>query len=72
MMKASHNKNLFKSYCGFYRFFLFIKMKGLEMVKCESLRINMFRITHGKISKFSRNNCEDRFQIHFFIRGSQI
>ena len=31
-------------------------MKGLEMVKCESLRINMFRITHtGKISKFSRN-----------------
>ena len=26
------------------------------MVKCESLRINMFRITHtGKVSKFSRN-----------------
>ena len=26
------------------------------MVKCESLRINMFRITHtGKISRFSRN-----------------
>ena len=25
------------------------------MVKCESLRINMFRITHGKINKFSRN-----------------
>ena len=25
--------------------FLFTKMKGLEMVKCESLRINMFRIT---------------------------
>ena len=26
------------------------------MVKCESLRINMFRITHtGKISKFFRN-----------------
>ena len=26
------------------------------MVKCESLQINMFRITHtGKISKFSRN-----------------
>ena len=21
--------------------------------------------THGKISQFSRNNCEDRFQIHF-------
>ena len=31
-------------------------MSGLEMVKCESLRINMFQITHtGKISKFSRN-----------------
>ena len=31
-------------------------MKGLEMVKCESLRINMFRITHTrKVSKFSRN-----------------
>ena len=27
------------------------------MVKCESLRINMFRIIHtGKISKFSRNS----------------
>ena len=28
-------------------------MKGLEMVKCESLRINMFRITHtGKSENF--------------------
>ena len=28
-------------------------MKGLEMVKCESLRINMFRITHtGKSVNF--------------------
>ena len=28
------------------------------MIKCESLRINMFRITHtGKISKFSRNKA---------------
>ena len=28
-------------------------MKGLEMVKCESLRINMFRITHtGKSVHF--------------------
>ena len=27
------------------------------MVKCESLRINMFRMTHtGKVSKFSRNS----------------
>ena len=26
------------------------------MVKCESLRMNMYRITHtGKVSKFSRN-----------------
>ena len=33
--------------------FLIIKMKGLEMVKCESLRINMFRITHtGKSVNF--------------------
>ena len=53
MMKASNNKNLFKSYCGFYAFFLFFKMKGLEMVKCESLRINMYRITHsGKSVNF--------------------
>ena len=28
-------------------------MKGLEMVKCKSLRINMFRITHtGKSVNF--------------------
>ena len=28
-------------------------MKGLEMVKCESLRINMYRITHtGKSVNF--------------------
>ena len=28
-------------------------MKGIEMVKCESLRINMFRITHtGKSMNF--------------------
>ena len=28
-------------------------MKGLEMVKCESLRINMFRVTHtGKSVDF--------------------
>ena len=46
MMKASNKKNLFKSYCGFYAFFWFIEMKGLEMVKCKSLRINMLRITH--------------------------
>ena len=53
MMKASNNKNLFKSYCGFYAFFWFIKMKGLEMVKCKSLRINMLRITHtGKSVNF--------------------
>ena len=32
------------------------------MVKCESLRINMFRITHtGKVSKFSRNNASNSF-----------
>ena len=43
MMKVSNNKNLFKSYCSFYTFFFcFIKMKGLEMVKCGSLRKNMF------------------------------
>ena len=28
-------------------------MKGLEMVKCESLRMNMYRITHtGKSVNF--------------------
>ena len=53
MMKASNNKNLFKSYCGFYACFWFIEMKGLEMVKWKSLRINMFRITHtGKSVNF--------------------
>ena len=53
MMKASNNKNLFKSYCGFYACFWFIEMKGLEMVKCKSLRINMLRITHtGKWVNF--------------------
>ena len=36
------------------------------MVKCESLRINMFRITHtGKISKFSRNILH--LSIKFFM-----
>ena len=35
MMKASNNKNLFKSYCGFYAFFRFIEMKGLEMVNVK-------------------------------------
>ena len=29
------------------------------MVKCESLRMNMYRITHtGKVSKFSRNSSQ--------------
>ena len=41
--------------------FLMIKMKGLEMVKWESLRINMYRITHtGKSVNFSRNTFERR------------
>ena len=36
-------------------------MKGLEIVKCRGLRINMFRITpHRKISKFSRNNISEQ------------
>ena len=79
MMKANNNKNLFKSYCGFYAFFLFFKMKGFEMVKCESLRINMYRITHtGKISKFSRNSthiptgCESLFTSFRRLKESKL
>ena len=46
IMKASKKIKIYsKSYCGFCSIFLFTKMKGQEMVKCESLRINMFRIT---------------------------
>ena len=34
-------------------------MKGLEMVKCESLRINMLRITHtGKSVNFPVAECK--------------
>ena len=34
-------------------FFDFFKMKGLEMIKCKSLRINMLPITHtGKSVNF--------------------
>ena len=37
------------------------------MVKCESLRINMYRITHtGKISKFSRNKFTGFFFFTLF------
>ena len=33
------------------------------MVKCESLRMNMYRITHtGKVSKFSRDNTGKKLQ----------
>ena len=68
MMKASNNKNLFKSYCGFLCiFFLFIKMKGLEMVKCESLRMNMYRITHtGKSMNFPVTLACSSEHISFF------
>ena len=45
MMKASNNKNLFQKLLWFLNNFWFTKMKGLEMVKWESLRINMFQIT---------------------------
>ena len=38
-------------------------MKGLEMVKCESLRINMFRITHtGKSVNFPVTTCTTLLQ----------
>ena len=47
-------------------------MKELEMVKCESLRINMFRITHtGKVSKFSRNKGEFR-DLKTTLQGVQV
>ena len=45
MMKASNNKNLFQKLLWFLNNFWFTKMKGPEMVKWESLRINMFQIT---------------------------
>ena len=45
MMKASNKKIYSESYSGFYTVFWFTKMKGPEMVKCEGLGINMFRIT---------------------------
>ena len=41
-------------------------MKGLEMVKCESLRINMFRITHtGKSVNFpvTQYQCMMKFSV---------
>ena len=40
------------------------------MVKCESLRINMFRITHtGKVSKFSRNTSRFQRKWKFFYQA---
>ena len=39
MMKASNNKNLFQNLLWFLYIFWFTEMKGLGMVKCESLRI---------------------------------
>ena len=42
-------------------------MKGLEMVKCKSLRINMLRITHtGKSVNFPVTTDEDD------VRGERI
>ena len=40
------------------------------MVKCESLRMNMYRITHaGKISKFSRNTFSEQSPLNGSIKG---
>ena len=35
MMKASNNKNLFKSYCGFYGFFYLLKWKELKWLNVK-------------------------------------
>ena len=35
MMKASNNKNLFKSYCGFYTFFDLLKWKDLKWLNVK-------------------------------------
>ena len=36
-------------------------MKGLEMVKCESLRMNMYRITHtGKSMNFPVTKAKEK------------
>ena len=70
MMKASNNKNLFKSYCGFCTFHLTTKEKNpnnriLQMWKYMNIYVP--NNTHGKISKFSRNKRSDwglRFYKH--------
>ena len=67
-MKASNNNNLFQKLLWFLYIFWLTKMKGLEMVICESLRINMFRITttREKLVNFlvtawnySKNDCDE-------------
>ena len=63
MMKASNKQeSIPKATVVFIHFLIYqdertcINSNKLNIVKCESLRINMFRITtHGKVSKFSRN-----------------
>ena len=35
MMKASNNKNLFKSYCGFYAFFDLLKWEDLKWLNVK-------------------------------------
>ena len=48
-------------------------MKGLEVVKCESLQINMFRIKHtGKISKFSRNTFRYKMQTADWVQNARL
>ena len=47
-------------------------MKGLEMVKCKSLRINMFRITHtGKSMNFpvTESSMDETFKIVLVYRN---
>ena len=45
IMKASNKQKSIPKATVVFIHFLFTKMRGLKMVKCKSLRINMFRIT---------------------------
>ena len=48
-------------------------MKGLEMVKCESLRINMFRITHtGKSVNFPVTGLSQLGVVVSFVGKDQL
>ena len=50
-------------------------MKGLEIVKCESLRINMYRITHtGKSVNFPVTTHKEERSVYKnrFVRSYEV